>query len=392
VSDRLLVLDAEAILSPFDSFSPGRLVVRHDRIEAVGLQADVQAPSGSDRVDLKGFTLVPGFIEPHVHGCGGHDVMEATTEALSTISATLAHHGTTSFLATTVSAPVATLTSVIEQLGKLLPALTGGARPLGIHLEGPFLSPDKRGTHDSANIYPPDASVFESWIQKSGSWVRLLTLAPELVGAAHVADVARTLGITLGMGHSNATFEQASAAADQGTRYAVHTFNAMRPFSHRDPGIVGAVLSDDRVFAEIIADGVHVAPEVVKVFAKAKGSTRVILACDATSATGMPDGQYALGSGTVRMTGGVCRDDEGRLAGSTLTQDRALRNLIQWTGMTLNDAVLSLTSNPAEALSLPDRGKLIPGAVADIVALDLNLQVVRTYVSGALVWQKKWTN
>jgi N-acetylglucosamine-6-phosphate deacetylase len=388
VSDRLLVLDADTILSPFDSFSPGRLVVRKDRVESVGLQADVRAPNGSDRIDLKGATLVPGFIEPHVHGCGGHDVMEATPQALSKISTTLARHGTTSFLATTVSAPIATLTSVVEQLGKLLPSATGGARPLGIHLEGPFLSTDKRGTHQSANICAPDASVLERWIQKSNRLVRLLTLAPELVGAAHVADVARTSGVTVAMGHSNATFEQASSAADHGTRYAVHTFNAMRPFSHRDPGIVGAVLSDDRIFAEIIVDGVHVAPEVVKLFAKAKGASRVILATDATSATGMPDGQYSLGGSSVQVTGGVSRDAEGRLAGSTLTQDRALQNLMQWTGMTLSDAILSLTSNPAEALNLPERGKLIPGAAADIVVLDKYLEVSRTFVSGALVFHR----
>lgn len=388
MSDRLLVLDADTILSPFDRFSPGRLVVRNDHIEAVGLPADVRVPNGSDRIDLKGFTLVPGFIEPHVHGCGGHDVMEATPQALSTISTTLARHGTTSFLATTVSAPIATLTSVVERLGKLLSSATGGARALGIHLEGPFLSADKRGTHQSANIYPPDASVLERWIQSSNGLVRLLTLAPELVGAAHVTDVARSSGVTVGMGHSNATFQQASAAANQGTRYAVHTFNAMRPFSHRDPGIVGAVLSDNRIFAEIIADGVHVAPEVVKLFAKSKGASRVILATDATSATGMPDGQYSLGGGSVQVTGGVCRDAEGRLAGSTLTQDRALQNLMLWTGMTLNDAILSLTTNPAEALNIPDRGKLIPGAAADIVALDKNLQVTRTFVSGALVFHR----
>jgi N-acetylglucosamine-6-phosphate deacetylase len=190
------------------------------------------------------------------------------------------------------------------------------------------------------------------------------------------------------MGHSNATLAESLAAANAGARYAVHTFNAMRAFSHRDPGIVGAVLSDDRIFAEIIADGIHVAPEVVRIFAKAKGSSRIILATDATSATGMPDGHYALGNSQVHVQGGVCRDAEGRLAGSTLTQDRALKNLLRWTGWRLDDALLALTANPAQALALEGRGCIEPGTFADLVLLDKNLDVDRTYVSGKLVFAR----
>jgi N-acetylglucosamine-6-phosphate deacetylase len=188
------------------------------------------------------------------------------------------------------------------------------------------------------------------------------------------------------MGHSDASFSEAKAATDAGTRYAVHTFNAMRQFSHRDPGIVGAVLSDDRIFAEIIADGIHVAPEVVRIFARAKGPGRIILATDATSATGMPDGHYALGGNQVHVSGGICRDDEGRLAGSTLTQDQALRNLLSWCDMRLQDALLGLTVNPAEALSLEGRGRIEPGAWADMTLLDRNLRVVKTFVTGRLVF------
>jgi N-acetylglucosamine-6-phosphate deacetylase len=213
-------------------------------------------------------------------------------------------------------------------------------------------------------------------------------MAPELDGAAAVSDLARRRGVVVAMGHSDASYKEASDAADKGARYAVHTFNAMRQFTHRDSGIVGTVLADDRIFAEIIADGVHVAPEVVRIFAKAKGPSRMLLATDGTSATGMPDGEYALGTNHVQVRGGICRDKEGRLAGSTLTQNRALRNLIQWTGLRLSDAVLSLTANPAEALSLEGRGKIEPGATADFTLLDTNLEVVRTYVSGALVFDR----
>jgi N-acetylglucosamine-6-phosphate deacetylase len=384
----MFVLDAGAVLTPFDKFSPGRVIVRDDRIEAAGAVTDVRIPEGATRVDLTHLTLVPGFIEPHVHGCGGFDVMDATSEAMNVICRTLASHGTTSFLPTTVSAPVDLLGSAIEQLSVLIGEEFNGARPLGIHLEGPFLNVQKRGTHQSDNVRKPDVSLLSDWIKRSGGLIKLLTMAPELEGSGPTSALARKSGVVVAMGHSNATFAESIAAVEAGTRYAVHTFNAMRQFSHRESGIVGAVLSDDRIFAEIIADGVHVDPEVVRVFARAKGPAHIILATDATSATGMPDGQYALGNSQVHVQGGVCRDAEGRLAGSTLTQDKALRNLIQWTNMRLEDAILGLTANPAQALALEGRGRIEPGAFADLTLLDGNLEVARTYVSGKLMFER----
>lgn len=383
-----LILDAGTILSPFELFSPGRVVLRGDRIEAVGAVSDVRAPEGATRIDALHLTLVPGFIEPHVHGCAGFDVMYATPDSMSVICKTLARYGTTSFLPTTVSAPEDELASAVERLANLIRTPFAGARPLGIHLEGPFLNAQKRGTHRPSNVRLPDPSLLAGWIQHSGGTVKLLTMAPELEGAVATAALARSFGIAVAMGHSDATFSESSAAADDGTHYAVHTFNAMRQMSHRDPGIVGAVLSDDRIFAEIIADGVHVAPEIVRIFARAKGTDRIILATDATSATGMPDGEYALGKNLVQVRGGICRDSEGRLAGSTLTQDRALRNLMQWTGMRLGDALLGLTANPAEALSLAGRGRIEPGAFADLTFLDKNLEVAMTYSGGTLVFNR----
>lgn len=388
MSDSFLALDAGAILSPFERFAPGRILIRGNRIETVGLESDVQPPDGTARFSFPHLTLVPGFIEPHIHGCGGFDVMDATMESMKAICKTLARHGTTAFLPTTVSAPIETLTAAVEKLSSLIGTAFEGAQPLGIHLEGPFINLQKRGTHQPSSVHKPDAALLSDWIRRSGGLVKLLTLAPELEGAAEVARLAARAHLTVGMGHSDASFAEASEAADQGVHYAVHTFNAMRQLSHRDSGIVGAVLSDDRIFAEIIADGVHVAPEVVRIFARAKGPHRVILATDATSATGMPDGRYALGNSHVEVTGGICRDAEGRLAGSTLTQDKALRNFMDWSGMRLEDALLGVTSNPAEALKLEGRGRLEAGAFADFTFLDRNLQVARTYVGGALVFER----
>ena len=386
MSDSCLVVDSDVVFTPFEKFSPGRVVVRGTHIESAGTRSDIRIPENSEHFSATGLTLVPGFIEPHIHGCGGVDVMDATSQSLEIIAKTLARHGTTSFLPTTVSAPIDILSAAVERLGSLLGKTFPGATPLGIHLEGPFLNVEKRGTHQPSNVRPPDPQLLSTWIERSHQSIRLITMAPELDVASKTADFARHQDVVVAMGHSDASYAEASAAADAGTRYAVHTFNAMRQFTHRDPGIVGAVLADDRIFAEIIADGVHVAPEVVRLFAKAKGPTRILLATDATSATGMPDGEYALGASHVQVQHGICRDAEGRLAGSTLTQDRALRNLLKWTDLRFADALLSLTANPAAALRLSERGRIEPGAIADLTLLDSNLEVVRTWVGGELVF------
>ena len=389
MSDRVLVIDAGSILSPIEKFSPGRIVIRNGRIDAVGLLSDLRLPADSEHVDALRFTVVPGFIDPHIHGSGGADVMDATLASMNTISRTLASHGTTSFLPTTVSAPPEILGSTLDRLSPLLQESFEGAKPIGIHLEGPFISGQKRGTHRENNIRLPDQSLLSDWINRTHGTLKLLTMAPELDGATPVADFARASGVTVAMGHSNASFEEAFAASENGTHYAVHTFNAMRGFSHRDSGIVGAVLSDDRIFAEIIADGIHVRPEVVRIFARSKGRERILLVTDAISATGMPDGTYKLGTDKVEVRAGVCRDNEGRLAGSTLTQDAALRNFVAYSGMRMDDAIFGLTWNPARALKLEGRGCIEPGAHADMVVLDDALRVVKTFSEGRLVFERQ---
>jgi N-acetylglucosamine-6-phosphate deacetylase len=291
------------------------------------------------------------------------------------------------FLPTTVSASPDILGSTLDRLSPLLHEPFEGATPIGIHLEGPFISGQKRGTHREVNIRLPDETLLSDWINRAHGTLKLLTMAPELDGASTVARFARDTGITVAMGHSNASFNEATTAADKGTHYAVHTFNAMRSFSHRDSGIVGAVLSDDRIYAEIIADGIHVSPEVVRIFARSKGRDRILLVTDAISATGMPDGRYNLGTDTVQVHAGICRDDEGRLAGSTLTQDAALRNFIAYSGMRMEDALFGLTLNPARALKLDGRGCIEPGAHADLVMLNDELRVMKSFAEGRLVFE-----
>jgi N-acetylglucosamine-6-phosphate deacetylase len=387
VSDRVLVVDAGSILSPTEKFSPGRIIIRNGRIDAVGLLSDLRLPENAEHVEALRHTVVPGFIDPHIHGSGGADVMDATFASMNTISRTLASHGTTSFLPTTVSAPPEILGSTLDRLSPLLQESFEGATPIGIHLEGPFISGQKRGTHREVDVRLPDQTLLSDWIHRAHGTLKLLTMAPELDGATTVTRFARASGVTVAMGHSNASFEEAVAASDEGTHYAVHTFNAMRAFSHRESGIVGAVLSDDRIFAEIIVDGIHVSPEVVRIFARSKGRERILLVTDAISATGMPDGRYNLGTDKVQVQAGVCRDDEGRLAGSTLTQDAALRNFVAYSGMRMEDAVFGLTLNPARALKLEGRGCIEPGAHADVVILNDELRVMKTFAEGRLVFE-----
>lgn len=381
-----IAIDAAAIFSPIRKFAPGRLIIEGRSIREIGTAESVRIPDGAERIDASRHLAVPGFIDPHIHGCVGIDVMDGTYESLNVVSRILPRHGTTSFLPTTVSSAPEALTAAIERLGASLTQTFEGATPLGIHLEGPFISTEKRGTHKSANIFPPDANQLEKWIQASNRSVRLVTVAPELDGIETVLAMANHFDVTVAMGHSNASYQDAFAAADRGVCYAVHVFNAMRAFNHREPGIVGAALADDRIFAEIISDGVHVDPAVVRTFARAKGKARTLLVTDAISATDMPDGSYRLGEDNVEVVDGVCRDSEGRLAGSTLTQEIALRNFVQWTGWPVEDALLGLTLNPARALRLEKKGSLEADSDADVVILDSGFRVVMTFVEGRRVF------
>jgi N-acetylglucosamine-6-phosphate deacetylase len=389
VTGGLTVIDRAALLTPFERFAPGRIVIRDDVIEAAGAAKDVAIPNGAAVIDLSNCVIVPGFIDPHIHGSGGADVMEGTYDALNTVSRAIAASGVTAFLPTTVSAAPERIGAAAETIGALIATRRfDGAQPVGIHLEGPFINPLKRGAHPASHLLAPsaaNAALIEKWVRASGRNIRLVTFAPELEGSDAIVRQAEAAGFTLAMGHSDASAQEAAAAVSRGVRYAVHTFNAMRAFTHRDPGIVGAILTDDRVYAEIIADGVHVAPEAVRMLARLKPRDRVLLVTDATAAAGMPDGRYTLGAETVTVADGVCRTMEGQLAGSALRLDTALRNYRQWTGASLEDALLGVTVNPARALGLPDRGVIAPGNRADMVALNPDDTVAATFVGGRKV-------
>ncbi len=360
------------------------VAIEDGRIASISTRAAVELPGSARLLDFPGATLAPAFFDVHIHGANGHDAMEATAEALDAMGGFLASRGTGSFLATTVTAPLDATLRSLSRLAKLLaqPSAAGRAQPLGIHLEGPFLSHAKRGVQPEEDLLSPDIATFDRLFDAAEGRIRLMTLAPELAGAAELTAHATARGVRVSLGHSNATAAETRAAVAAGAVSATHTFNAMRPLDHREPGILGTALTCDSLYAEIIADGVHTAPEMVKLWWRSKGPDRAILVTDAISAAGMPDGEYQLGGFSVQVANGRAMA-RGVLAGSVLTLDRALTNFIQFTGAPLEEALRLVTVNPAAMASLGDQaGRLAVGRAASLVAVDQAGKLLGSIMNG----------
>ena len=373
-----MVLTAEKLWNGTKLLDHPMVVIEDGRIASIAPRTGSEIPAQSRVLDYPGATLAPAFLDVHIHGAADHDVMEATAEALNAIGRFLASHGTGSYLATTVTASLDATLRALSELAKLLSQPPGAteaqARPIGIHLEGPFLSHLKRGVQPPEYLLAPDIDLFDRLFEAAEGHIRLMTLAPELPGAVELAAHATARGVRVSVGHSNATAAETRAAIAAGAVSATHTFNAMRPLDHREPGILGVVLTTDSLFAELICDGIHTAPELVKLWWRAKGPERAILVTDAISATGMPDGEYQLGGFedgfSVQVANGKVTAG-GVLAGSVLTLDRALTNFIEFTGAPLDHALRLVTANPAAMTGLgAQAGELAVGQPANLVAVD----------------------
>lgn len=379
------VITAENLLTPDKTISQPVVVIDDGVITRIVSRAEEAAPPGEVE-DYSGATLIPAFFDVHIHGSGGADVMDATRDSLTTVGQFLARHGVGSYLATTVSAPVDTTLRSLNGLAKLIGSDIDGARPLGIHLEGPFISHAKRGAHAERDLLQPTVALFNRLWEAAEGHIRLMTIAPELPGANEVIARAVELGVRISLGHSNAGMEDTLRGVRAGATSATHTFNAMRRFDHRDPGILGVVLDRADLFAEIICDGLHVNPTVVRMFWKEKGADRAILVTDAMSATGMPDGNYRLGELDVRVKDGKCIIGEDTLAGSTLTMDRAVRNFAEFTGLGLDKVAMLATRNPARMTGFDSQvGSLEVGRAADFTVLSPKGEVVETILGGVRV-------
>ncbi len=382
---------ASRLYTPVEEIRNPLLVVEDGLIAEVTSRAGRDLPGNASLVDFGDAVLAPGFFDIHMHGGAGLDVMRAAQSELPRLGKFLATHGVTGYFPTTVAAPLDATCAALDRLADAIEAapastLTNGdavqARPLGIHLEGPFLSHKRRGVHPPENLVTPTIAVFDRLWQAARGHVRMMTIAPEVPGAMEVIVEAARRNVCVSIGHSDAEMPIAQEAVKAGARHATHTFNAMRPLDHRDPGIVGEVLTDDGLTADIIVDGIHVAPPVVKLFLRAKGIERAVLITDAISATGMPDGRYQLGPIEVDVKDGKCTYG-GSLAGSVLTMDRAVHNVTQFAGWSLQDAVRAATLNPARTVGMAGaRGVLAAGAEADFIVLSPAGEVLRTIVAG----------
>lgn len=376
------ILTAARLLTPADVIERPVVAIDDGNIASIAGRDGAELPAGR-HVDFPDCTLIPALFDVHIHGSGGHDAMEATDSALSHIGRFLARRGVGAYFATTVTAPMDTLLRSLAGLAKLLHAPLEGARPMGIHLEGPFLSPHKRGAHAENQLLTPSVATFDRMWQAAEGNIRLMTIAPELPGAEETIAHATHLGVRISLGHSNAQSDAAKRGVAAGAASATHTFNAMRGFDHRDPGLLTEVLTNDRLFAEIICDGLHVDADAVRLFRRAKGPDRAMLVTDAMAGTGMPDGNYRLGELDVRVKNGRCVIGENTLAGSTLTLDRAVRNYAEFTGAPLSEAVGLATRNPARMTGLDaEIGTLAVGRSADIAVLSPKNEVLETFLRG----------
>jgi len=383
------VVTARHLYTPVEEITNPLLVIEDGHITEISSRTSHASPPNATFVDCGDAALVPGFLDIHIHGGAGLDLMRASAADLPRLGQFLISHGVIGYFATTVAAPLDVTCAALERLADAIEAKAhpnGGpveARPLGIHLEGPFLSHKRRGVHPPEYLVVPTVPIFDRLWQAARGHVHMMTIAPEIPGAMEVIAEAARRKVCVSIGHSDAELPVAREAVRAGARHATHTFNAMRPLDHRSPGIIGEVLSDDTITADIIADGIHVSPEVVKVFLQAKGPERAVLITDAISATGMPDGRYQLGPIQVDVKNGKATAGDS-LAGSVLTMDRAVRNITKFSNWTLPEAVRAATLNPASAVGLSAKyGRLAPGVEANFVVLSSAGDVLKTIVGGS---------
>lgn len=350
------------------------------RIMTVGPSEPMTLPTGAQVVDAQGAILAPGWIDLQLNGGYGFD-FTANPDTIWDVAARLPESGVTSFLPTLVTSPLETVERGMRALRRR-PEDFLGAEPLGLHIEGPFLNPLKKGAHNPEHLRLPDLAQIDGWTVEAG--VRLVTLAPELPGALDLIPALLRRGVTVSAGHSLASYEQALEAFTRGVTSGTHLFNAMPPLSARSPGLAGALLESKGTYFGLIVDGVHVHPALVALALRTRPEG-LILVTDAMTALGMPSGEYPLADATVFVDETSARLKDGTLAGSILSMDAAIRNLCAFTGISLEEALPHASALPADLLGLTDRGRLKAGARADLVLLDESVRVLKTWVGGELV-------
>lgn len=376
------------LYSAAGAWQPGWLVTVGQKIRACGpgRPPDFQPENITRTIDAQGQALLPGFIDLHVHGALGFEAMDASHDGLQEMARFYARHGVTGFLATTWTADYPATRAVVNLIRDLPGPLEGGASVLGVHLEGPYLNQARCGAQDTNQIRRVNKAEALEFLD-SGV-VRLIALAPEYPENMWLVDECARRGIQVAAGHTAATFAEMETAVEHGVRQVTHCFNAMTGLSHREPGTVGAALSLPEIACELIADNIHIHPAVQKILVAAKGPAGVILITDAVRGAGLSDGEYSLGDRKMTIRAGAARLEDGTLAGSVLTMNLALRNVIQATGLPLESAWPMSSLNAARAIGLAaSKGSLEAGKDADLVLIDGDFNVLLTVVAGEIVWE-----
>ena len=378
-----LLIRADRVITPDGTIEPGAILVSGHRIDAVSRH--IEPPPGADVIDLPGLTLVPGFIDVHVHGGGGFPLITSNPEEVRSYASWAPSRGVTAFLATIVSRTPADAMPAIRAAAEVAGAPADGAEVLGLNLEGPFVSPGRRGALPASWVTAPDAGAFRRLLESCANRLRLMTVAPEITGALDLIKAATEAGVRVSLGHTDAGYDVALQGFRTGASHVTHAFNAMRSLHHRDPGVIGAALDSPGVTIEVIADGVHLHPATVRLLVTAFGPGRVALVTDAVTPAGLETGVFRLGGEEARLESGRVTLPDGTIAGSAATMDSVVANVVCWGIATLAEASQMASAVPAHVAGVAGRkGRLAPGYDADIVALSDDFRVSATWVRGRL--------
>jgi len=388
---RIIIING-TVVTPFQLINGKAIIVEKGKILEIKNEDEMNTVilTEAEVIEAKDKFVVPGFIDIHVHGSGGSDVIDGNYEAINQIAITHSRFGTTAFLPTTMTMDKNKIIRSLKTIYEAKLRGIGGAEILGVNLEGPYINPKKKGAQREIDIREPSIKEFTEFNKASGNLIRLVTIAPEMPRATELIKYLRKQGIIASVGHTNATYAQTQDGIKVGLSHVTHIFNAMRGLHHREPGVVGAALTSPELTVEIIADGIHIHPIVLKIITQIRENKKIVLITDSMRATGMKEGTYDLGGQEVTVNKGQARLKDGTLAGSVLTMDKAVKNMVSKVGISLPKAIQMASFNPAKSIGIDDKkGSLEPGKDADIVILNKNLETEVTIIAGKIVYGRR---